>query len=130
MRGSPLIGPTSLVTNPVGGGAEASARPAMIAWLASGLLGSAVPRPTSSPEPRPYAFLFANDGETAFWNSLLIGCVSPAVFAAAPEKARSAFTRRLVGFGPGSCRASACTSVPVLYPLYEQVLGGVVVVVV
>src|SRR5437588_3718554 len=114
MRGLPLIGPTSFVTKPESGGAEASARPARIAWLASGLLGSDVPRPSSRPEPRLYEFLLGRAGETAFCISLLTGLARPVVSVAAPEKPTSALTNRLVGFGPGSCSASACTSVPVL----------------
>ena len=109
-----MIGPTSFVTRPDGGGADASARPARIAWLASGLLGSDVPRPTSSPEPRPYAFLVGSAGDTAFCISLLTGLESPVVLAAAPEKPTSALTSRVVGLGPGNCNRSACTSVPVL----------------
>src|SRR5581483_11921207 len=112
--GSPLMGPISLVTSDVDGGAAASANPATIAWLASGLFGSDVPTPTSRPDPRPYASLLGNDGETAFCISLLMGWPRPLVLAAAPEKATSAFASRVVGLGPGSCRRSACTSVPVL----------------
>src|SRR3954452_16866067 len=116
MRGLPLMGPISLVRGPLGGGAAASARPARISWFTSGLLGRDVPRPNSRPEPRPYALVLGGAaGETAFWNSLLIGCVNPAVLAAAPENATSALTRRSTGKPRGpNCSASACTSVPVL----------------
>jgi hypothetical protein len=110
-----LIGPTSLVTKLDEGGADASANPARIAWLASGLFGSDVPSPSSRPEPRPYAFLLDCEGDTAFWNSLLTGLDRPVVSAAAPEKPTSALTRRPTGEPKlPNCNRSACTTVPVL----------------